>query len=140
MIGKTKMAKHTPTIFISYSHKDSKAADDLRRELSKKGLDVWSDNKIKPGDNWAQEIEKALKKAEYYLFLVTPDSIASQWNNVEMGVALSRQSESYVIPVLLKDAKVPFQLSSLQYLDGRNVDASQLAETISKLIKDKESE
>jgi len=81
--------------------------------------------------------EKALKEADIYILLLTPNSIESLWVNFEIGVAVSRQEVSLVIPVLLKDAIVPPQLSSLQYLDGRNVSTSQLGETISKLIMSK---
>jgi len=126
-------------VFISYSHKDSKVADALYRMLSKQGWDVWSDRKLKVGDDWQEEIEQALRESDYFIFVLTPNSIESQSTNFEMGVALSRQDESYVIPVLLKNAKVPPQLSSLRYLDGRNVDTSKLGEQISQIIKNEES-
>jgi hypothetical protein len=134
------MDKKTYNVFISYSHKDSEVADVLLRELSKQGLDVWSDRNIEPGADWNEEITHALKEADVYLLLVTPNSIASQWANFEMGVALSRQEKSHVIPVLLKNVMIPPHLSSLQYVDGRNVDTSKLSETITKIIKSKESE
>jgi predicted nucleotide-binding protein len=136
------MAKNDPTVFISYSHKDSEVADALLRELEMRGLDVWSDSKIMPGTDWRQEIERALKKAQFYLVILTPDSVVSQWNNFEMGVALGRQAESqdvYVIPILLRDVRLPSQLSGVLYLDGRDMDISQLGEKIYEIIAEAKS-
>ncbi len=127
-------------IFISYSRLDRELVDDLSHELSQRGLDVWSDRNIKAGEDWWEEIKQAAEKVDYYILVLTPNSIASQSTNFEMGVALSRQDEAYVIPVLMKDVRIPHHLSSLQYLDGRNVDTSKLGEKISEIIKNKESE
>jgi len=131
------MDKKTYTIFFSYSTKDREVGHALERELSKHGFYVWSERNIMPGEKMIDAFEKALKEADIYILLLTPNSIESLWVNFEIGVAVSRQEVSLVIPVLLKDAIVPPQLSSLQYLDGRNVSTSQLGETISKLIMSK---
>jgi hypothetical protein len=70
-------------IFISYSHKDKKWCD-LFRTMAKPlrryvGLSYWSDNDIKPNDQWPDEIGKALDSATVAVLLVSADFLASDF-------------------------------------------------------------
>lgn len=130
------MAKQN--IFISYSAKDSDIAQALIKDLDKRGIYVWKDRDIAAGEKWMQKIEKALREAEYFIFLLTPDFLASEWSNVEMGVALSRQATSeniQIIPIMLRDVRLPYTLSAFTYLDAREDDISLIGEKISEIIR-----
>jgi internalin A len=68
--------------FISYSHVDKKWLDKLNKMLTpflRDGMKVWSDQQIKPGDLWADEIRKALADAKVAILLVSPDFLASKY-------------------------------------------------------------
>lgn len=68
--------------FVSYSHNDGKWLDKLNVMLApftRDGMAVWSDQKIKPGDLWAEEIRKALGNAKVAILLVSPDFLASKY-------------------------------------------------------------
>ena len=68
--------------FISYSHRDGKWLEKLNVMLTpyiRNGMAVWSDQKIKPGDLWAEQIRTALADAKVAILLVSPDFLASEY-------------------------------------------------------------
>ncbi len=73
-------------VFISYSHKDKEWTDTLLTHLTpllRSGtVKAWSDQQIKPGSRWHDEIQQALAKTRVAVFMVTADFLASDfiWN------------------------------------------------------------
>ena len=66
-------------VFISYSRKDIEFAKRLTGELQKSELDFWIDwEGIPPGDTWEKTIYGAIESTHSFIFVLTPDSIASE--------------------------------------------------------------
>lgn len=84
-------------IFISYASADRISfVDRLAKDLANVGYKVWVDNLdtkyggIVGGMSWQQELANALNYSALVIFVITPDSIRSQWVQAE----LKRASES----------------------------------------------
>jgi serine/threonine protein kinase len=70
-------------VFISYSHKDVQWKDEFQRMLAparERGLiSLWSDESIPAGENWHQNIQKALETSRVGLLLVTDHFLDSRF-------------------------------------------------------------
>ena len=73
----------TPTVFISYSHKDEVWKERLStqlRVLQMQGeLDVWDDRRIEAGEDWHPEIETAMAQASVAILMVSADFLTSNF-------------------------------------------------------------
>lgn len=104
-----KSEKEHPKVFISYSHKDEEWKDRLVTHLGvlqqQGALEVWDDRRIKGGDNWYEEIEKALNSANIAILMISANFLTSDFIlGKEVPPLLERrQNEGVrVIPVIVK--------------------------------------
>lgn len=96
-------------VFISYAHQgDQKWLDSLLGHLEflkQRGVKIWTDREIRPGDKWHEEIQNSLATAKIAVLLVTPAFLASHYiASQELPILLqAAQSEGLVIfPIPVK--------------------------------------
>jgi len=100
----------TKKVFISYSHKDIEYRERLQIQLKqlvrqKRIEKIWSDHKIKAGDNWNAEIENNLKEADIVFLLISDFFLASDYiyeKELPIVKELYENNECKVIPILVK--------------------------------------
>lgn len=70
-------------VFISYNHSDKKYLEELQAHLgffARSGkLDYWDDTKIMPGNQWREEIRKAINSTKVAILLVSADFLNSEF-------------------------------------------------------------
>jgi len=89
-------------LFVSYSRKDSAVARKLIQAFKDMGQDVWVDwEDIPPAVDWLEQIFRGIEGSDAFLFLISPDSVASEVCNVEVGRAA--QNNKRVIPIVVRD-------------------------------------
>src|SRR6266498_2347516 len=92
-------------IFISYSRKDIDFAQKIVTALAANDLDTWIDWKSIPkGEDWEQEIYRAIEEADAFLFLISVDSVISQMCNKEIAHAVKNNKR--IIPIVIRDADI----------------------------------
>jgi hypothetical protein len=94
--------KYRTGVFVSYSHKDREWLDRLQIHLKPylrgEKLVLWDDTKIRPGANWADEINTELAKARVAVLLVSADFLASEYvANVELPQIVSRATNDMTL-------------------------------------------
>ena len=96
-------------LFFSYAHEDEALRDALEQHLGllkhERIIESWHDRKIKPGSDWARQIDDNLKSADIILLLVSAAFLDSDYcYGIEMATAMERheRDEARVIPVILK--------------------------------------
>ncbi|MGB3460217.1 MAG: TIR domain-containing protein [Halobacteriota archaeon] len=99
----------SPTVFISYSHKDEAWKDRLVTHLGvlqQAGLlDLWDDRRIGAGGNWYQKIEDAIARASVAVLLVSADFLTSKFiHSKEIPDLLERRDKEglRIYPVIIR--------------------------------------
>lgn len=87
-----------PSVFVSYSHKDTAVFVRLQVHLeglvhSDADIDIWTDERIAPSDDWRAEISAALDDADFLVLLVSADFLASKFVKDEELPLLEKASE-----------------------------------------------
>lgn len=108
-------------LFISYSRTDEAFVRKLATKLSDAGVDIWLDvDDIPAGMKWSTAIQQGLDACEIMIVVISPDSMASR--NVEDEWQYYLDEKKHLVPILLNQAKVHFQLRRIQYIDFLNLD------------------
>ena len=106
------------TLFISYSQKDSEFVHRLADDLRTAGYSVWVDvSGLRGGQEWAREIDKAVRGCDTFILIISPDSMASRW--VSKETLLAMDLEKPVVPVMWREAERPMHLVDIQYVEFR---------------------
>lgn len=105
-------------VFLSYSRVDKEFVQLLDRRLRKRARDTWVDwEKIRPAEEFMAAIYSAIESAQAFVFIVSPDSIASEVCHRELAHAVEHNKR--LIPVVCREvsaAMVPPALRSLNWI------------------------
>ncbi|MBC1193912.1 toll/interleukin-1 receptor domain-containing protein [Microcystis aeruginosa BLCCF158] len=88
-------------VFISHAFTEAQLAKRVADSLREDGFQVWDPAEILPGENWANNLAKALQEAEAMIVLLTPESLKSF--NVGSDISYAIGEEKYqgrIIPVI----------------------------------------
>lgn len=94
-----------PYIFISYSHKDRDEAVKVIRLLQQNRYRVWYDEGIDPGTEWDDNIAGHINQCEYFLALISPNSVTSSNCKDEIKYAMDLDKPRAL--VYLTDTQLP---------------------------------
>jgi len=126
-------APQNADVFISYSHKDKAFVKKLAGRLSKDGSKVWWDfDSLKGGQDWQNEIEKGIRQCKYFLVVLTPDAVASEW--VANEIAYAQQKGKRIIPLHLKSCDIPIGLIRKQYVDFEKKNHKEATEALLNIL------
>src|SRR5215470_8101981 len=129
-----KQAPRPQEVFISYSRKDKEFVRRLDDELKRRDREAWVDwEGIPPGDTWEKTIYGAIESTHTFIFVLTPDSIASKVCGREIAHAVANSKR--LIPIVHRDVPdddVPKSLGELNFIFCREKD--DFGEATDKLI------
>lgn len=110
--------------FISHSSKDKPFVRRLAGDLVANGVRVWIDEqRILVGDPIPEKIAQGLAESDFFLVVVSKNSVASAWVQKELSGALVHEIERRkvtVMPIRLDDAEMPPTIKDKSYADFRN--------------------
>lgn len=101
-------------LFISYARVDKPYCIQIVSALEVH--EIWYDQRLHAGQNWWKEIMRRLEWCEGFVYLLSPESVASEYCKREYELA--RHLGRFIFPVLIqRDTVIPESLSDIQYID-----------------------
>ncbi|MGF1458696.1 MAG: toll/interleukin-1 receptor domain-containing protein [Leptolyngbyaceae cyanobacterium] len=121
--GDTKQAN----VFISYSRRNKEFVQELYAALDATGREVWVDwENIPVAVDWWQEIQLGIELADTFVFVLSPDSVASKVCGQEIEEALRHNKR--LVPLVCQDVQpdqVHPELARLNWIFLRTQDDFQ---------------
>ena len=115
-------------IFVSYARVDKPYCIRIIETLH--AHEVWYDQRLYAGQDWWKEILRRLDWSEVFIYLLSPDSIASLYCRRELEIA--RRLKRHIIPVLInRETILPDKMKNWQYVD---LSESLTVENVTKLL------
>lgn len=122
------------SVFISYSHADVAWLRLLNTHLKPltrdQKVEIWSDQKIRKGARWREQIHKQLAMARVGIFLVSADFLASDFIHAEELPPLLKAAEregATLLTVVVRPCAGAFKDSPLNPLQAMNGPDSPLS-------------
>lgn len=137
-------------VFISYARRDyyddsgrvisGTPVDRLRRTLESNNISYWIDEKINPGDPFAEYVVTAIQECDVFIFISSAHSNSSDWANAEIHIA--KECNKRIVPFKIDTApyhkSYKLYLSYLDYVDYvKNPDEALLK--LVRMLKNKNS-
>ncbi len=133
------VTRKTASLMISYSRKDKVFVKQLYESLLAQGFspdDIWVDwEGIPLSADWMAEITKGIRSSNAFIFVISPDSVASEVCKKEIEIAV--ESNKRFIPILYRepgrDAKLHEKISSHNWVYIR--DEQELEKTLPAFVE-----
>jgi WD40 repeat protein len=125
-------------VFVSYSDQDKETMEKIRSSLRRESLTVWTNKTdIQTGEDFQSAIDRGIEQTDNLVYLLSPDSIESEYVRKELEYAVSLKKR--IIPVLVRETppdEIPKALQGVQYIDlTDNVKEDDYLLDESKLLK-----
>jgi hypothetical protein len=124
-------------IFLSYASPDKGAAESIAFSLRNRGYKVFLDRDDLPaGQSYDEQIWRAVKKSQFFIFLISPDSVAEgRYALTELKFARRKWNDpsGRMLPVLVRKTPldtVPSYLKAVTILEPAGNIAAETSSTI----------
>lgn len=110
-------------IFVSYARANKDTVLALLPVL--KSHEVWIDDRLNIGQDWWDEIERQIAACHCVMFIISPQSLASEYCQKELE--FSRKLGKAIAPIVIEKADIPDDLRRLQLIevqDGLHAEAA----------------
>jgi hypothetical protein len=126
-----------PTIFISYAHRDAAEVYPEIHRLHQLGYHIWYDEGIDPGNEWPEEIAKALDACTLFLAFISERSANSINCRNEINYALN--NKKLFLSVYLEKTELPgglaLRMGDLQAIMKYRMEPESYARKMDKALK-----
>lgn len=126
-------------VFISYSHKDISNVEEIVRALKASlDMDIWYDNSLRGGEHFFSVIADKILEYDYFIFVVSKNSVNSKWCIQELEFAMSENKT--IIAVWIENCDLPpsirLVIFNTHYICRYNLDFDGLKEHLRRSFEE----
>jgi hypothetical protein len=115
------VARFPYKVFLSYSHEDKQLRNKVKDALIENGLSVWTDELIKDGSKWKEQIDNAINKTSAFVVIITRNSLVSDEVKHEIQLAAALAHPRYLVLCgSVEPTDLPDELKQIQVTDYRS--------------------
>jgi hypothetical protein len=124
-----------PRLFISYSRVDRHTTEQLVKHLRRSYDNVWYDESLHGGAIWWNEILNQIATCDIFLYLMSRDSVESNYCRAECKEA--QRLHKQILPILIRArTPIPLEIQPIQIVDlSRGVTPETISDLQSALIR-----
>ena len=105
------MSNQKTSVFISYSHRDRSICDSIASLIEKPSRDIWYDKGLIPGEIYRKKIVEKIQASDYFVVLLSGESIRSEW--VIDEVEYAKKQHKRILPIFLQKITLPSDLDMI---------------------------
>ncbi len=125
-----------PYIFASYSHRDMREVFGVIKKLADGRYRIWYDEGVEPGNEWPEEVGRALLGSN--LFVVFMSAAAIDSRNVRNEINLASSENKNILVVFLQPADLSegmkLQIGTVQYMNKYEMTEREFYEKLKKTL------
>jgi hypothetical protein len=125
-----------PYIFASYSHRNMKEVFGILKKLAEARFRLWYDEGIEPGNEWPEEVGKALTGCQLFVVFMSPAAMESRNVRNEINFASSENKSIMVInlqPVELSHG-MKLQIGTVQFINKHEMNEPDFIEKMKRVL------
>lgn len=129
-------------IFISYSHKDAETVNKISKIIEQvSNMQVWIDSNLRGGENYFSVIANQIMECKYFVFIVSDNSILSDWCLRELEFAASERK--IIVAVWLDNIsispRIKLVIQNTHYVNYYSTTDEAFFEAMGKTFKSSET-
>jgi len=125
-----------PYIFASYSHKNIKEVFWCIKKLAESRYRIWYDEGIEPGNEWPEEVGKALTGCQLFMVFMSPAAMDSR--NVRNEINFASSENKSMMVVMLQPAGLSegmqLQIGTVQTVNKHDMTDIEFLEKMKKVL------
>lgn len=126
------------SVFVSHSHEDDDWAKAFARALELQNVEVWLDERVAPGNKWADLLRRKLASSDAIVALVSASEKSSAWQLWEIGAAVGLGKRIItIVPEGVEGSGLPLPLRKVRSLK-RGTPAATAAIVATAIAKEEE--
>jgi TIR domain len=121
-----------PYLFASYSHKNMREVFTVIKKLADSRFRIWYDEGIEPGNEWPEEVGRALTGCRLFVVFMSPQAMESR--NVRNEINLASSENKSIMVVNLQPAELSegmkLQIGTVQFINKYELGEDEFMEKL----------